>query len=184
MFCSELESFEIRFVGNRWIKYECGALVEWHWQGKTKVLGETPPSATFSNTNLTWTRPGTNPGLPIETNKINARIIKKLPYLWKLKFNYDVQRPSPVSCDVMPCSLWDRCRSLRATIRGYMSHNGRLRRSLDIMASYFSEPVLYPLTENAQGQLPLDCYSESSFKDSSLHASGKHDTLFLCCLAT
>jgi len=66
---------------------------------------QTCPSATFSNTNLTWTEPGTSPGLPIETNKINARIIKKLPYLWKLKFNYDVQRPSAVSCDVMPCRL-------------------------------------------------------------------------------
>ena len=52
---------------------------------------QTCPSATFSNTNLTWTGPGSNPCLPIETNKINARIIKKLPYLWKLKFNYDVK---------------------------------------------------------------------------------------------
>jgi len=73
---------------------------------------------------------------------------------------------------------------LRATSQGYMPHKGRMQRSRDIMASYFSEIGLYPLTQNAQSQLPLDCYSESSFKDSPLHASGKHDTLFLCCLAT
>lgn len=33
---------------------------------------QTGPSATFSNTDLTWTGPGTNPGLPIETNKIKC----------------------------------------------------------------------------------------------------------------
>lgn len=66
---------------------------------------QTGPSATFSNINLTWTGPGSNPDLPTETNRINARIIKKLPYLWKLKFNCDIQSPSPVSCVVMPCSL-------------------------------------------------------------------------------
>jgi hypothetical protein len=66
---------------------------------------QTCPSATFSNTNITWSGPGSNPGLFIETNKINAWIIKKFPYLWKLKLNYGVQRPSPVSCDAMLPSL-------------------------------------------------------------------------------
>jgi hypothetical protein len=47
-------------------------------------------------------------------------------------------------------SLWERCRSLRATSWSHMPYNGRLRRSLDIMASHFSEIWLYPLIENAQ----------------------------------
>jgi len=60
------------------------------------VLGDRPVLVPLSPTQiLTWTGPGSNPGLPIEINKINARIIKKLPYLWKLKFNYDVQSPPP-----------------------------------------------------------------------------------------
>jgi hypothetical protein len=48
--------------------------VEWYWQGKAKNLEETCPNATLSTTNLTWTNPGSNPGLRCErpaTDRLN-----------------------------------------------------------------------------------------------------------------
>jgi hypothetical protein len=51
------------------------ALVEWNWQGKNRsTWGKTCPSATLSNTNTTWTDPGSNPCLRGErpaTNRLS-----------------------------------------------------------------------------------------------------------------
>ena len=41
---------KIRFVGRKWITYEYGAFVEWHWKGKTEVFKEKPDLATTSYT--------------------------------------------------------------------------------------------------------------------------------------
>ena len=50
-------------VGSRWMD-EYGAMVEWYWQGKTEVLGETPTKiATVYTINSTWPDMRLNPGL-------------------------------------------------------------------------------------------------------------------------
>jgi hypothetical protein len=93
-------------VCDRGMKYEAWNIGGLTLTGKNQsARQQTCPSATFSNTNITWSESGSNPGLPIETNKINARIIEKFTYLWKLKLNYGVQRSSSVSSYAMLPSL-------------------------------------------------------------------------------
>jgi hypothetical protein len=70
------------------ITYEYGALVEWYWQGNTKVPGKkTCPSATLSTTDPAYTGLGSNPdlrGVRPATNRLcHGPILKD----WKGEYN-------------------------------------------------------------------------------------------------
>ena len=54
-------------VGGRWMN-EYGAMVEWYWQGKNEILGESP-TATLSNVSSTWTDLNMQGHLKPDTNK-------------------------------------------------------------------------------------------------------------------
>jgi hypothetical protein len=57
-------------ISDTWIN-EYGAIVKWHWQGKTEVLREEPVLMPFlSITNPTWTGLGLNPRLQWECGKL------------------------------------------------------------------------------------------------------------------
>ena len=56
---------------------ECGAAVEWYWQGKLKCWGKDLPSATVSTTNATWTDLGPNSILAVRGRRLAARVVAK-----------------------------------------------------------------------------------------------------------
>jgi len=74
------------------MKCNCGALVEWYWQGRPKVLGERPASVPLFSPQVARNIPWSNPGL---------RCVRLMSNRWSHRrscstcvFNFEVDKPT------------------------------------------------------------------------------------------